>query len=260
VPFECLDCNRRLGRTIESRLKHDPCVRVGIEAIAERVPSLAARMRAQTPFLAIDDSVGVRVNGRWAKDRFRVRDTPQPNRSIVKGPGRARADIETHLGRLGANKAEITHALAIHDKAAIGEVVSLGRELKIRKGQVGRFEPDLSHGGRVGDECLLAIAYRFLAIGLGAALYSPALDGVRAALSGRGGYADWQVEWLIAARPHEPWHGIAIRKLTPQVVVEIRLFGQISWDVTFTTVALTSAPRATVYEIALDGETDERLQ
>jgi hypothetical protein len=258
VPFECLGCNHRLGRTVESRLKHDPCVRVGIEAIADRVPRLASRMRAQAPFVAIDE--GVRVDAHWARDRFRVRDTPQPDRSIVKGPGRARADIETSLRRAGASQAEITRALSSHDEAPLCELVPLARGLKIRKGQVAGFQPDRARGGRVEDECLLAIAYRFLAIGIGETVYSPALDGIRAALSEHSDDADWRVDWLIARRPHEPWHGLAIRELTPHVVVEVRLFGQIAWDVTFVTVGLAFPPRATVYEIELDGAMDERLQ
>jgi hypothetical protein len=81
---------------------------------------------------------------------------------------------------------------------------------------------------------------------------------VRAALRCEPNTHGWRVDSRLADRPHESWHGLAISQLDPHVVVHLRLFGQLAWNVAFTTVALSRKPKVTAYEIDLtraDGQT-----
>lgn len=69
----------------------------------------------------------------------------------------------------------------------------------------------------------------------------------------------WHVEWLIARRPYAPWHGIAITRYAPHVVVRGCLFSQIAWDVAFTQVGLAREPAVSAYEMTLEGTVSERV-
>ena len=259
-PLECDACNRRLGHAIEARLKSDPCVRFGIEALSNRAPArLRARMRGREPFVAADGDVTVRA--RVTDDGgYRVRDTRQADGSVVKDSRRARDDIATTLARRGASASNIAAALDRLDEAPDGNLVQLAPGLAARKGSVTFFQPDLSVTPLVPDTCPLAIAYRFLALSAaGPSIYAPTFDAVRAALRGEPDTDGWHVDWRVADRPHEPWHGLAISRFQPHVVVHVRLFGQLVWDVAFTTVALSREPDISAYEIDLTHADGERV-
>jgi hypothetical protein len=256
--LECRACNGRLGHAIEAGLKSDPCVRFGVEALGDRTPArLRARMLAREPFVAADGDVTVRARA-TDDEVYRVQDTRQPDGSIVKDSGRARDDVATTMARRGASDSQIAAALHRLDEASQRDLVRVAPGLAARKGSVTVLAPDLSASPLVPDTCPLAIAYRFLALSAaGPSIYVPDFDGVRAALRGEPNTVGWRVDWRVANRPHEPWHGLAISQLQPHVVVHLRLFGQMAWDVAFTTVALSRSPETTAYEIDLtraDGE------
>jgi len=37
----------------------------------------------------------------------------------------------------------------------------------------------------------------------------------------------------VRSRPHEPWHGLAVDQALPYFVIQVRLFGQHCWKVSF---------------------------
>jgi hypothetical protein len=257
--LECKACNARLGHAIEARLKSDPCVRFGIEALGNEVPARLRRgMRAREPFVATIGDVTVRACGADDED-YRLYDTPQSDGSVVKDARRARDDIVTTLARRGASDTAIATALQRLDDAPDGHFVRVAAGLAVRKGSVTAFTPDLSIASVVPETCPLAITYRFLALtAAGPSIYAPAFEGVRAALRGEPNTYGWRVDSRVAGRPHQPWHGLAISQLEPHVIVQLRLFGQLAWNVEFTTAALSRKPDITAYQIDLtraDGET-----
>src|SRR5262249_596601 len=54
------------------------------------------------------------------------------------------------------------------------------------------------------------------------------------ALQGDGSQEGWTVEsFLVSARPHEPCHGLPFAQALPHFVIQVRLFGQHCWKVSF---------------------------
>src|SRR4051794_5210325 len=101
APLECEPCNRRIGAQFESKLKFDPGIRTAIERLAPVLPGLSSNMRKRGSFLSRDEHVS--VAGRWDGATFAVRDTPQPDGSIVKSDRAAEQDLRSRLRRSGAD-------------------------------------------------------------------------------------------------------------------------------------------------------------
>ncbi len=252
--LECAGCNNRIGPQFESKLKLDPSVRLAVEELAETLPELAAKMRKLAPFVGSDGHVS--VNGRWAGADFAVRDTPQPDGSIVKGDEATEQDLRRRFGRAGAGAVEIDAAIDRWVSAPIGVRLDLGREVSIRKGQVSGFRPDLRGCRAAPPECALAIAYRFLACLIPDVIYDGAFDGVRRALRGEPDTAGWTVEDGLLNRACAPLHGLGILRVDPHVIVRLCLFDQIVWDVSFA-VRLRKPPTPHKYVLSLeDGAED----
>jgi hypothetical protein len=108
------------------------------------------------------------------------------------------------LERRGADAAEIAAAL---ERAPLGALVELGRGVAIRHGAVMAFSPELASADLVPDACLAAVAYRYLALVAGRAVFTASLDGVRRGLL--SGVVDDTaiVEALTAQRPTSPGTG-----------------------------------------------------
>jgi hypothetical protein len=81
-------------------------------------------------------------------------------------------------------------------------------------------------------------------------VFTARLDGVRRGLL--SGVVDDMavVEVLMAQRPYEPWHGLAVLTTWP-VVIDVRLFGRLAWHVTFSGVGLADSYRGAACELDL---------
>jgi hypothetical protein len=248
APFECAQCNGLLGSSVEARLTSDPAMRLAVEALGDRLGPLGIRLRQRQPYVNTDDGVVVRavVEG----SAFRLRDTQQPDHSLVKDRPRAREDVATTLERRGADAAEIAAALERLEAAPLGALVELGRGVAFRHGAVTAFSPELASAYLVPAACLVAVAYRYLALVAGRAVFAAPLDGVRRGLL--AGLVDdtASVDVLLAERPYEPWHGLAVLTTWP-VVIDVRLFGRLAWHVTFSGVGLADDYRGAAYRLDL---------
>jgi hypothetical protein len=150
--------------------------------------------------------------------------------------------------------ADVAGALSRLEMAPLGALVPLAPGLSARKGAVSAFEPALD-SSVVPDVCPLAIAYLFLACVLGRAIYTPKLQPVRDALAlNSHPESAWKVEALIAQRSYEPWHGLAVERILPHFVVQIRLFAQLAWLVHFTSVRGNAKSAGLAYRGNLEGE------
>jgi hypothetical protein len=228
----CSDCNNRLGHTAEAGLKTDPRIRVAIEDLRAQIPDLAERMRAGQEFIARDEEVIIRGTPRG--EGYQVLDSPQEGGSRIKDPERAWQEIETTLRRqFDADEEQVAVVRAVHDAAAEGELIELAPGLAIKKGSVDEFVLPFAEP-LVEDLCFLSIAYLFLSALVQGAIYNDALQPIRGALVGDGSKEGWTVEsFLVRSRPHEPWHGLAVDQALPYFVVQVRLFAQHCWKVSF---------------------------
>lgn len=250
VPFLCSRCNSQLGHTVEKGLKHDPRVRFAFERVRPQIPQLAKKL-APGYVYATRTSHGL-VRARPRGDSYEILDTRQDDRSRIRDPGRARDEIVTVLRRRGASQIEIAAALEAHDNAPEDQIVEVAPGIPIRKSSVGGFSPT-HDGDSVSDDCFLGIAYLFLAILVDRAIYDPALDALRQRLRGNPpSDPGWSAESLLAPNSYGPWHGIAVVEFTPQLLVEVRLFGSESWLIRFEHMAMTSLPGGTRPAYRLD--------
>jgi hypothetical protein len=257
VEFLCAGCNSRLGHTVEKGLKSDPRLRLSIEQLKDDVPDLADKMRARQPFVARDEE-GRLIRGTPYGEGYSVLDSPQDDGSRIKDPVRARDEIETTLRRRNADEEEIEAALAAHDAAADGELVEVASGLSIRKGSVSDFGLPFSEP-LVEDLGVLSIGYLFLAIVFPVRIYDLAFQPIRDALLGRDkSSVAWRVEsFIVRARGHEPWHGLAVDKTTPHIVVQVRLFAHHAWQVEFLRVTCTAGTPVRSYRLELDTGEEE---
>lgn len=254
APFECADCNHSIGASLEAQLARDPAVRHAAEFLIDRLGALGLRLRQRQRYVAYDGRVRIKGVGRGSD--IWMLDTPQEDQSLVMKSARATAAIEKMLRRANAGESEIEAALSRVAGAAPGEVVPLGHGITIRHGSAAVFQPDLASERPVAGACLAAMAYRFLAMISGSAILHRDLYDPRDQLR-RGEIED---SVTVAAmwtrqRPPEAWHRISVKDTNP-VTIDVRLFGQLAWLVTFTTVALPPHYVRAAYRIDLDDATE----
>jgi hypothetical protein len=243
----CRSCNSSLGTRFEAGLTEDPPIRLAIEALNDRTPALA-RLRQGRHFIAERDDVIVKM--RMQEDRLAVIDSPQADGSLVKSRSRALADIETILRRRGADQDELRGARERVEAAPVGIRTQGAPGLAVKHGRTNTASPDLRRSF-AAEESFLAIAFLYLALNIGSAIYSPGFESIRRTLLGhrkRG----WSVTPMFAGRSYEPFHGLALESWRFGLTVQIRLFGCLAWLVTFDELALPEGFVPTWYRLDLD--------
>jgi hypothetical protein len=213
-------------------------------------------MRRRKVFVAESDT-GLLVRAVSANDGadFKILQTKQGDGSRTAATEDIRAEIETTLARRGFSSEEVADELHRLDEGPLDTPVSIGGEFVIRKGTVEGF--GLPYDDPiVPDVTLLSIAYRYLAGCIGSAIYGTPFDAIREAIRTNALAQDgvWRVEPFWTRQP-EAWHGLAIKETRPQVVVYVRLFGDLVWHVHFERIALKTDNCAS-YRIDLDDGTE----
>jgi hypothetical protein len=236
---ECKRCNQRLGRGAEAALVGDPAIRSAAETIADQIPDLIARMRKRKIFVARSETgVLVRAVTDDGAD-FKILQTPQLDGSRTASNADIRSEIETTLRRRGFAEQAVADELRRIDEAPLGTPISIGDEFVVRKGTVDGFELPYEEP-IVPDITLLPIAYRYLAGCVDGLIYGAPFDPIREAIemNSVAHPGVWHVEPYWTRNP-APWHGLAIQKAEPHVVVYVRLFADLIWLVHFERIALT---------------------
>lgn len=243
----CRSCNSGLGTRFEASLANDPSIRLAIEALPDRVPGLA---RLRQGRLFIFEQNDVIVNMKMNKKRLAVLDSRQADGSVVKGRGRALADVETTLKRSGADQNELRWARERVEAAPLGVRTQVAPGLAVKHGEANAVSPDL-RGPIAAEESFLAIAFLYLALNVGRAIYSPGFESVRHTLLGQR-KRGWSVTPMFAGRSYEPFHGLALESWRFGLTVQIRLFGRLAWLVSFDGLALPEGFVPTWYRLDLD--------
>jgi hypothetical protein len=243
----CRSCNSGLGTRFEAGLSDDPSIRIAIEALVGRTPSLA-RLREGRHFVAERD--GVIVQSKMKRDRMAVIDSLQADGSVVKSASRALVDVETTLRRRGADRDQLRRARERVEAAPVGIRTQIAPGLAVRHGRADSFLAALRRPLAV-EENFLAIAFLYLALNVGNAIHSPGFEAVRRTLLGHPGRG-WSVNPMFAGRLYEPFHGLVLEGWRSGLTVQIRLFGCLAWLVTFDGLALPEGFTPTWYRLDLD--------
>lgn len=253
--FLCTSCNSDVGAYVESKVKHDPSIRLAVGHLQSEIPQLAAQLMERQEF--ISHGPGHKGRGTVKNGEFRTRARTEADGSLIQPTDEGRKSIAQLLRKSGIGEAPIAEALRRFGEAPDNEKVDMGSNLEAVKWSVERIEPDLSRSTVLSPLVPLKIAYEFLACHLGSAIYDEArqMADLRVVLRDRiEDHPCYSVEWLNAAA-YEPFHGIVFEGNAPYAKVLIRLFGWLAFRVHFKNLAVNGD--RFIYTHLLDSNTED---
>jgi hypothetical protein len=231
-----------LGYGPEAEARADPTVRLLANELAAEFPKLSAELAEGQSYHAHSEA-GVAA-GTVVDGEFSVEPKLNPDGTLVQSTESARRTIDTMLHRQGHDVLFRAEALRRMDEAAENQRVQISDDVSVVKWQISHLTLVLD-GPTMNPVVPIKIAYEFLALHLGVAVYEeiPPLAEARRVL--RGGSPNSRqivVERLEAEHP-KPFHGIVFEGNSPYSKVQIRLFGKLAFRVHFKQLAL-GGPRA----------------
>jgi hypothetical protein len=176
---------------------------------------------------------------------------PMPTKSaagnLVQPKKIAEQTIRNILIKQGKSPEEISAALAKYHSLPEGQICEISDTLEVKNWTVDNI--GFKGGERIHPILLVKIAYEFLALHLGVAIYSeePQLNEIRRVLL----TLDRKNAFVVAMKgdkPH-PIHGLAFEGNNPYAQVQIRLFGTLAYRVNFPWIAINAS--RTVYTLNL---------
>lgn len=228
--FLCTDCNRRMG-TIEEKLLGDASVIELVHGLEDQLPRRLA--------------LGIISRCRYFLDhaehgRIYLRPNRKHGELEPEAAEKTRRDIERKLHSRGARDAELFERLADYEAVAPGgrfEVVP-GYWVTKPLGLSGETARRAYDEPLVPDVVPLGFAYLFLSCCIKEAIYTPELDGARAALqrmvSGDTSAGDaWPIEKLRSVADPAPLHGLAFEEHDGEATVRVVVFRWLVWRVHF---------------------------
>lgn len=231
--FLCNDCNSRLGRTIEPKVKNDPSIRFAVDALQSDIPDFARRFREGQKF--ISHGSGPIMQGTLRAGEFRAKSQKTEDGSLIQPTNDARKSIERILEKANVSRADIEKALGRFNELEENKEGTLYPGLKVAKWTTDRLEPDLRGSKPLTPLVPLKIGHEFLALLVGTAIYNqdPALSELRTVLlQGLEDHPSFQVESLHASK-YEPFHGTVFVGNSPHAIVLVRLFGWLAFRIHF---------------------------
>lgn len=234
--FLCKPCNDRLGHEFEAGVKRDAVIRLAMRTIRPRIPTLIDSMSARLE--AIAESPRGPVRGHLtAEGDFRVRESQEPDRSLIQPSDSAQRNIAHMMRQNGRSEQETDEALARFAAAPENERIEIAPGYEIIKWGITKIEPALD-APPVSAIVPLKIAYEYLALHLGTAVLDPGLGPVRGLLRNESTpLENYRIERFVAL-PYAPFHGLVLEKNAPHAVVQIRLFGGAVFRVHFAGIAV----------------------
>ena len=238
--FLCKDCNSYLGFSVEAKAKTDPSIRIAVSNLQSHIPELADKFMENQHF--ISHGPGGTERGSVRAGEFRVQSRTREDGSLVQPTDCARKSVENILRKEDADDDVIRQALRAFDKGGENERVELPHGLEVVRWHIEKIEPDLSN--KIMSALIpLKIAYEFLALHLGTAIYdkAPQMQELRTTLQESiEDHPSVQVDRLNASE-YKPFHGICFEGNDPYCKVLIRLFGWLAFRVHFRCLAVSGS-------------------
>jgi uncharacterized membrane protein len=178
--FMCGPCNRRLGHEFDAGVKHDPIIRLAMEAVRPQIPALIDSLSSRLAALADSPRGPVRGSLTSAGD-FVARASQEPDRSLIQPTDAARKNTAHMMRQDGISEAEIAEALTRFDGAPENTRVPIRAGYEIIKWSIANIRPALD-APSMSAVAPVKIAYEYLALHLGTAVLDSKLAPVRALL------------------------------------------------------------------------------
>lgn len=214
--FLCAPCNSTLGQ-YEADLKKDPALRLVIGNLKSQLSALFHSISEGQQFVA--QSKRGPAKGTYKKGQFKVSGSRQPDDSLILQTDEAQLALKKMLQKEGFEPREVQEALWRFDEAPENVRVTVAPGFDIVKWTVTGVDPALDARRLVvrfdgGEERLqgagvavLKIAYEYLALHLGAAIFGNVFSPIREALARNdASLCPYRAEWKRGPRP-APFHG-----------------------------------------------------
>ena len=240
VHFLCQRCNSTLGQ-YEAHLKKDPSIRLAIGTLSTQLPALYASICEGQKFVA--QSERGPAPGVYKQRQFRIRTAELPDGSLIC-PTEDRT-LEEMLRGGGLEEAKITEALQKFESAPENTRVTVAEGFDVVKWSITSIDEALETEQCIvrfdgGEEtlqragiALLKLAFEYLALHLGLAIFDSRFDPIREALKHNNpSLCQHRVERKRGSKLM-PYHRLIVEKKPTHVVVQIRLFGELIYRVHF---------------------------
>ena len=252
VTFLCEPCNSRFGHQVDHSAKQDPAIATAILRLAQDHPKRAPLLEN---LRLLAHSAGGQLPALIKDGTAEVRSQKLPDGSIIQPTVDARRTIERMLTRAGETPAAVADALERFDSAPVDRSESITPDIHSTNWTVNAMSADPSFSP-VSPVLLTKIAYEFLALHLGGAVYadSPPLVAARRILTSQVFEPDKvRIEHLRAGRAHD-LHGVVFEGNLPHARVQVRLFGTLAYRVHFVQLSIGGARY--VYSHSLDSNAE----
>jgi hypothetical protein len=235
--FLCVDCNSRLGHSIEGQAKSDPTIQLLAGKLAREVPQLANQLLEGQTYVSSGPGGGSR--GRVKGGEFVVRSEKLSDDSLIQPTPIAAKSIRRMLERDNHDPAAISKALLLFELAPENTRVAISETIEVVKWSIESIQPALD-GPLLNLAAPLKTAYEFLALHLNTAIYesAPALVAARQALKGEPIDPTHLLVERLHAPEAKPFHGLLFEGSNPYTTVQIRLLGQLAFRVHFKTLSV----------------------
>ncbi len=234
--FLCKPCNDNFGAKFDVTASNDPAIRIAIQHLYNEIPDLALKIE-EGQRLIIKDERGV-VPGFVKDGAPRVEAHKASDGSLVMPTEAGRKSLSKMLVRQQHSEEAVAAALAKFDSAPDNASILISRDIEAVKWTIHELKLDLSRNSLMHSVVLLKIAYEFLALHIGSAIYADTLplQQIRHCLiSGENLDEICTIERLSRGK-YEPIHGITCRANFPNFVILVMFFGELVFRVTFPTL------------------------
>lgn len=252
--FLCKQCNDHLG-SMEARFKNDARIRLAINKLKPLLPNLW-KVMSEGQHYALHNGSG-RLHATLRDGQMRVDSSTQLDESLVLPAENAPVALCKMLKRRGATQNEIACAVKNLSVAPEGVRSKITDGIEITKSVPTLVFPVLD-SGEINPLALLKIAYEYLALNLGGAVFHDYFGPVRRALLLCDAIPDsCQVGAFRAkTRGYEPCHGLSGKNTTSGITVNICLFGLLRYRVEFSRLNIAGG-EVLSYTVHLDTGQEE---
>ena len=235
VPILCNDCNHGRGAELVAKAKKDPSIRLAVEALQGRIPDFARKFLEKAEYAGrVTDGSTVRASRRGSK--LEVLTSKGVRDSVILDTKEAEVALAKKLKRSGLSQDEIATYTKRFSELIEEEPLALPTGDIFVKRTMPHLKPEL--GNSMLDERLFAlIALEFAAVILGDRVLRSSFDPVREYIFGSSSSDFIQVRQMLARHPYEPVHTIMLREKNDLLAVQVKFFGCIAGEVTFSTIS-----------------------
>ena len=257
--FLCRICNSQLGSDVEASAKSDPSILLAVRKLHDDLPKQFQWLIESHPQVATGE--GPRVSGYVRDGAFRAKPQIRDDDSLILPTDEARRAITTTLKRSHYGEVPIKRALEMFERMPENRKTTIVPGLDIVKWRIDRLDLDFSHSRLVDPLLPAKIAFEFLALCGGTAIYPQErqLSDVRQILKTGKGWDDTSLRvQRLTAGDARPFHGICNEENPEHSQIQIRLFGSLAYRVRFPRLYV-EGPRYAYTQRLDTGEEDLRM-